>query len=155
VDFVFQHLLLHLNLNLNLHHHDEDEEDEEEQLPYCPSTPYSIDLDYDRRDQQAPSEDEQESYYQAMFNINDIPKFNPSFELPPGVEPSAAALLELFFPDTLLDKWVQCTNAYAASLLPPTKHKRVIRSDILCFLATITYMGVCHLPAKEDYFPGY
>jgi hypothetical protein len=108
---------------------EEEDEEEEEQLPYCPSTPYFIDLEYDRRNQQ-------ESYYQAIFNINDIPKFNPSFELPcPGVEPSAAALLELFFPDMLLDKWVQCTNAYAASLLPPTKRKRV--RDALKYVLTM------------------
>jgi hypothetical protein len=43
-----------------------------------------------------------------------------------------------------------------ASKLPPSKTKHVTkRSDILWFLATISYMGVCRLPAKTDYFPGY
>jgi hypothetical protein len=52
--------------------------------------------------------------------------------------------------------WQEATNAYATNnQLPPSQRKNVKVQDILRFLlATIAYMGICKLPAKEDYFPG-
>jgi hypothetical protein len=49
----------------------------------------------------------------------------------------------------------EATNAYyAANRLAPSQRKNVKVQDILRFLATIAYMGIRKLPAKEDYFPG-
>ena len=78
---------------------------------------------------------------QLIFNIGDITKFNPSFELLPAVTAKPAVLLELFLPDHLLDEWVKCTNEQAASKLVPTRRKTITRADILRFLATLSYIG--------------
>lgn len=78
--------------------------------------------------------------------------FNPRFELPAGVNPTPAAFCEMYLPDSLLDKWVVSTNAYAASYLPQHKRRNISRSDILRFLSAVSYMGVVRLPAKVDYF---
>ena len=86
--------------------------------------------------------------------MDKISDFDPSFELPQGANASAAVLLQLFLPDHLLDKWVQCTNDYANSILPVGRRKPVTKSEILKFLATISYMGICRFPSKEDYWPG-
>jgi hypothetical protein len=37
--------------------------------------------------------------------------------------------------------------------LPTFCRRTIARADILCFLATITYMGIIQCPAKRDYFP--
>jgi hypothetical protein len=79
--------------------------------------------------------------YQRIFDIGDITKFNPSFELPPSVTATPAVLLERFLHDDLLDEWVKCTNEYAASKLVPTRRKTITRADILRFLATLSYTG--------------
>jgi hypothetical protein len=72
-----------------------------------------------------------------------------------NMDPTAAAMVEIFLPDKLLNSWVAATNTYVESLLPPGRRQREITmSDILRFLATIQYMGVVKLPAKSDYFPG-
>jgi hypothetical protein len=61
-------------------------------------------------------------------------------------------MIEIYYPDTLLRKqWKEATNAYAADRLAPNQRKDVSIQDILRFLATLAYMGVCKLPAKEDY----
>ena len=63
-------------------------------------------------------------------------------------------MMELFLPDPLLDHWVKCTNDYAASILPVHGRRVITKGDILRFIGAIQYMGICRLPAKEDYFPG-
>lgn len=93
--------------------------------------------------------------YQPLFDIHDVPRFEPSFEMPLGINASATVLNELFLPDHLITKWADCTNAYALSQVElPAKRKHVTKADILRFLATCSYMGVVRLPAKSDYFPG-
>ena len=84
----------------------------EESIPYSPSTPYIIDLEYDNG----------KSYeYEALFS-KELVDFGPSFQLPQSVNATPEALCELFLPDSLLDRWVVCTNDYAASHLPPARH---------------------------------
>jgi hypothetical protein len=125
----------------------EDEDEEDDEFPYDPKTPFFVDLSYDR---QPPNV----KYYKPLFLIDEITKFNPSFEMPQNVDASAGTLCELFLPDRLLDKWVRATTDYAASYLPRAKQRNINRADVCCFLAVIQYMGVCRLPAKKDYFPG-
>jgi hypothetical protein len=86
--------------------------------------------------------------------VGGIPKFKPSFELPMGIDATVTAMTEIFLSDTLLHQWVHCTNRYAAAHLPPGRRKEVLLPEILWFLATIQYMGIVRLPAKQDYFPG-
>jgi hypothetical protein len=86
--------------------------------------------------------------------VGGIPKFKPSFELPMGIDATVTAMTEIFLSDTLLHQWVHCTNRYAAAHLPPGRRKEVSLPEILRFLATIQYMGIVRLPAKQDYFPG-
>ena len=57
-----------------------------------------------------------------------------------------------FLPDELVDCWVECTNKYAASKLPPQRRRPVTRACILHFIAIIYYMGLVKCPAREDYF---
>jgi hypothetical protein len=64
-------------------------------------------------------------------------EFGPSFQLPQSVNAMPEALCELFLPDSLLVKWVMCTNDYAAFYLPPARQKaipRIIRvnSYVIC-----------------------
>ena len=114
----------------------------EESIPYSPSTPYIIDLEYDNG----------KSYeYEALFS-KELVDFGPSFQLPQSVNATPEALCELFLPDSLLDRWVVCTNDYAASHLPPARQRVITRMDILRFLSAVSYMGVVRLPAKADYF---
>ena len=89
----------------------------EEEQTYDPSTPYVVDVVDDNRRQQA---------YIPMLWKNQS-DFNPS---PAGVNPTPAALCELYLPDSLLDKWVVSTNAYASSHLPQHKRRNITRSDI-------------------------
>jgi hypothetical protein len=62
-------------------------------------------------------------------------------------------MIEIYYPDNLLKQWKEATDAYAADWLAPNQRKDVSVQDILRFLATLAYMGLCKLPAKEDYFP--
>jgi hypothetical protein len=114
----------------------------EEEQAYDPATPYVVDVvDDDRR----------QLTYNPLLWKNQF-DFNPSFELPAGVNGTPAALCELYLPDSLLDKWVVSTNAYASSHLPQHKRRNITRIDILRFLSAVSYMGVVRLPAKVDYF---
>lgn len=78
--------------------------------------------------------------------------FEALFLLPNGCDPSPSSVCELFLPDSLLDAWVSCTNAYAASRLHPQRLRYVSRMHLLRFISTIMYMGVVRLPSKDDYF---
>jgi hypothetical protein len=110
-------------------------ESEEETFPYCPSTTYHVDVKYDNENPQPK--------YALIFLIDDITKFGPSFELPSNIEPNAATLSELWLPDYLLNHWVKATTDNAAAHLPISNKRRDIsKADILCFLATISYMGL-------------
>jgi hypothetical protein len=83
-----------------------------------------------------------------------MPHFGPAFELPATVQPIALSMIEIYYPDTLLKQWKEATNAYASDRLPPNQRRKDVSvQDIIRFLATLAYMGVCKLPAKEDYFP--
>lgn len=117
----------------------------EESFPYDPTTTYHIDVEYDLNPQPK---------YDPIFLIDEITKFGPSFELPNNIHPNPATLAELWLPDHLLERWVKATNDYAAAHLPINKRRNISKADILRFLATISYMGLCRLPAKKDYFPG-
>ena len=44
----------------------------------------------------------------------DLIKFSPSFALPQVGDATASALLELFFPDSVLQRFVESTNNYSA-----------------------------------------
>jgi hypothetical protein len=92
--------------------------------------------------------------YKPIFDHNLMPHFGPSFELPATVQPLASSMIKIYYPDSLLKQWQETTNAYATNQLAPSERKNVKVQDILQFLATLAYMGICKLPAKEDYFPG-
>jgi hypothetical protein len=93
--------------------------------------------------------------YKPIFDLNSMPHFGPAFELPATVQPLASSMIEIYYhPDSLLKQWQEATNAYATNRLAPSQRKDVKVQDILRFLAAIAYMGICKLPAKEDYFPG-
>ena len=121
------------------------DDDEEEVVEYTPETPFITEL---QQSKQVGVD------YDVVFDVNESTKFGASFEIPMAIVPTAEAMTEIYLPDVLLDKWIQCTNAYAASILPPGKTRDITRPDILRFLAIIQYMGVVRLPAKHDYFPG-
>ena len=90
--------------------------------------------------------------FTPLFDYFHHTKFGPSFQLPHGVDATPAALLELFLPDSLLDKWVESTNMYARMRLARDRVKPISRSELCRFLAIIFYMGVVRLPSKEDYW---
>jgi hypothetical protein len=92
--------------------------------------------------------------YKLIFDLNLMPHFGPSFELPATVQPLPLSMIEIYYPDSLLKQWQEATNAYAANPLAPSQRKNLKVQDILRFLATLAYMGICKLAVKEDYFPG-
>jgi hypothetical protein len=93
--------------------------------------------------------------YKPIFDLNLMPRFGPAFGLPATVQPLAASMIEIYYPDNLLKQWQEATNAYAINRLPPSSQRKNVKvQDILQFLAAVAYMGVCKLPAKEDDFPG-
>jgi len=109
---------------------------------YDPYTPFVVDLAY---------ENGLDPPYEP-FVIPENGRFRPSFILPDGVQANASSLGQLFLPDSLIDKMVSSTNAYAKSWLPPNKIRHVGRPEMLRFLAVIYYMGIVKLPAKKDYW---
>jgi hypothetical protein len=119
--------------------------DEEEEEEYTPLTPWIQEVEHSYRNPVS---------HEPIFRVGDMTKFGASFELPMGIDVTAAAMAEIFLLDRLLDHRVKCTNKYAAAHLPPARRREVSRSKVLRFLATIQYMGVVKLPAKHDYFPG-
>lgn len=121
-----------------------DEEEEEEELEYCANTPWFKEVQYDHDTNFPP--------YKPIFL--DEPEFHflgPSFELPPGIQPTAEVMSQMFLPDHLLQKWVDATNANIA-LHVAQKPRTTTMTDLLRFLAAIQYMGLVHLSCKEDYF---
>jgi hypothetical protein len=90
--------------------------------------------------------------YKPIFDLNSMPHFGPAFELQASmVQPLASSMIKIYYPDSLLKQWQEGTNAYATNQLPPSQRKNVKVQDILQFLATVADMGICKLPAKEDY----
>jgi hypothetical protein len=83
----------------------------------------------------------------------ELETFRPYFSMPGQVDATAAALLDVFLPETLLDKWVMATTAYSDSRLTVSRRMKVQKQHILRFIAIIYYTGIVHLPSKEDYFP--
>jgi hypothetical protein len=96
-------------------------------------------------------EGEEAPKFSKIFNIDEIEKFGPYFHLPNSLEATPATLCELYWPDHLIQTFCDCTNAYARERLPRNKRKRVGKAEMLRFLASIYYMGLVQLPAKEDY----
>ncbi len=56
----------------------------------------------------------------------------------------------VFLPDSLIKKWVQHTNNYAAANVPPNCYKEMKDYKILQFIAIYYYMGLVKLLAKKD-----
>ena len=83
------------------------EESDDDNVEYTPETPYITELEQSSR---------RTAEYEPIFNLDETPKFRASFEMPMGISPTAEAMTEIYLPDSLLDKWVRCTNVYAASL---------------------------------------
>jgi hypothetical protein len=115
---------------------------------YTPLTPLITSLPY---------ADGVERPYTPLFSLvgdNGEPtgRFEPAFVLPVGVTPTAVSLQQLFFPDTLIDSIVRCTNAYAKKNETPARLQAVTKAEILRFLAIYYYMGVVRLPYKRDYW---
>lgn len=103
---------------------------EDTEVEYTPQTPFIVDLEY---------RNGREIEYEPIFRVQDMNPFGPSFEVPMGISPTAAAMTEIFLPDRVLDKWVECTNAYAEAMCPAGRRKQVSKPDILRFLAAIQY----------------
>ena len=83
----------------------------------------------------------------------DLIEFPASFALHHDVDATPQALLECFFPDSVINRFVESTNNYALLKLgKKTKVRKASHGDILRFIAIIYYMGLVRLPAKEDYF---
>jgi Transposase IS4 len=82
----------------------------------------------------------------------EIIQFGPYFRIPGGAQIGVESLMQMYFPDWLLEEMVACTRAYADSRLTYNKQKKVDKSDILRFIAALYYMGVVRMPAKSDYF---
>jgi hypothetical protein len=69
--------------------------------------------------------------YKPIFDLNSMPHFGPSFELPATVQPLQLPMIEIYYPDSLLKQWQEATNAYAANRLAPSQRKNVKVQDIL------------------------
>ncbi|KAG7352579.1 transposase IS4 [Nitzschia inconspicua] len=115
------------------------------EFQYDPITPFITHLN---TDDEYP---EQMDPYTPIFG-SEREDFDPKFQIPNGVDATVSSVLELFLPDSLLDRWVSATNAYAESRLSRKRCKRVSRSHILRFISTLMFMGVVQLRCKEDYF---
>jgi Transposase IS4 len=109
---------------------------------YDPYRPFITRLEY---------RDGTEAEYSPVHE-GEMVQFSPYFRLPGGIDVTIDSLIQTFFPAWLLDEWVVCTNAYAASRLPPKRLKAVEKADILRFVAAIYYMGVVRMPSKVDYW---
>jgi Transposase IS4 len=94
-----------------------------------------------------------EEFYEPIFSRDDLQMRAPDFRLPGDVEPSAAVLQEIYWPDSVLDDIVKCSNAYAKDRVAESKYRPITRADFFRFMAAVTYMGMVKLPAKDDYFP--
>jgi hypothetical protein len=97
--------------------------------------------------------------HMQILDANDTTRFHPPLfssmlgrqsGLP--VDPMPSAMVELYFPDSMLEDWCEKTMAYAASHLPPSKLINVTPTDMCNFLSMYYYMGIVRLPAKKDYW---
>ena len=86
------------------------------------------------------------NHHDALFSLGQTSRSGVA------IEPSPLTFTEIFYPDHLMDLFAQSTNGYAKARLPPGKYQEVNRADILRFFAILYYMGIVHLPAKEDYW---
>ncbi|KAG7344372.1 transposase IS4 [Nitzschia inconspicua] len=115
------------------------------EFQYDPITPFITHLNTDDEDP------EQMDPYTPIFG-SEREDFDPKFQIPNLVDATVSSVLELFLPDSLLDRWVSATNADEESRLSRKRCKRVSRSHIFRFISTLIFMGVVQLPCKEDYF---
>jgi Transposase IS4 len=119
-----------------------DDDSEPLQADYDPYTPFITYLEH--RDGTVPE-------YSPVHD-GEISQFGPYFRIPGGAEIGVESLMQMFFPDWLLEQMVVCTRAYAESRLTFKKLKEIGKADILRFIAALYYMGVVRMPSKFDYF---
>jgi hypothetical protein len=43
--------------------------------------------------------------YKPIFDLNSMPRFGPAFKLPTTVQPLAASMIKIYYPDNLLKQW--------------------------------------------------
>jgi hypothetical protein len=43
--------------------------------------------------------------YKPKFDLNSMPRFGPAFKLPTTVQPLAASMIKIYYPDNLLKQW--------------------------------------------------
>ncbi|KAG7340642.1 transposase IS4 [Nitzschia inconspicua] len=91
------------------------------ELQYDPITPFITHLNT------VDDDPEQMDPYTPIFG-SEREDFDPKFQIPNGVDATVSSVLDLFLPDSLLDRWVSATNAYAESKLSRKRCKRVSRS---------------------------
>ena len=103
--------------------------------------------------------DGRDPVYEPLFDLKDKENFHqPCFSTGVAtrhgieVEPSPLLFTEQFFPDDLIDKIAEYTNAYAKARLPPSQVQDVTRAELLRFFAIYYYMGLVKLPHKRDYW---
>jgi Transposase IS4 len=121
---------------------DSDDDSEPLQADYDPYTPFITYLE--QRDGTVPE-------YSPVHD-GEISQFGPYFRIPGGAEIGVESLMQMFFPDWLLEQMVECTRAYAESRLTFKKLKEIDKADVLRFIAALYYMGVVRMPSKFDYF---
>lgn len=88
--------------------------------------------------------------YDPIFSFEEASRHNIKFALEESLEPTAATLSELYFPDSMISDWAEASTKYAQSKKPGAP--KIRPSDILHFLTIVMYMGVVRLPAKRDYW---
>jgi hypothetical protein len=116
--------------------------DHEKAIPHILRKPQITHLNRGRRN---------DPTYIPVFS-GEMNHFLACFTTPQGVAATASELYSLFLPDTLLDKWVESTNAYANDVQKRIRVRTITRAHLLRFFATIIYMGMVGCPSKEDYF---
>ena len=97
--------------------------------------------------------------YVPIWDINDHNNFHhAAFSESLGrrssllLDPTASAMVELYFTDELLEVMASRTRQYAASRLPPSRRIDVQPQHIAYFLAMYYYQGIVRLPNKKDYW---
>lgn len=95
------------------------------------------------------------STYSPVFDFDNSSIRKPKFKLPPGLELNVENIVDLFFPESLLEIIQKESNQYANSStenFPDGTQNNISKSDILQFFSILFYMGVVKLPAKTDYW---
>lgn len=88
--------------------------------------------------------------YEPIFDFGEASRHDIKFTLDEQLEPTAATLSELFFPDSLIGDWAAASTKYAQSKKPGAP--KIQPSDVLHFIAIVVYMGIVRLPGKRDYW---